>query len=61
MTITVIDASAVCAVLFGEPEAKSIKDSLEGASLVAPALLPFEVANACAMKARRHADQQAEW
>ena len=31
---------------------------LHGASLIAPALLPFEVANICLKKMRRHPDQR---
>jgi predicted nucleic acid-binding protein len=54
MTTVVVDASALCAVLFGEPEGKAIKDALDDAALVAPALLSFEVANVCVMKFRRH-------
>jgi predicted nucleic acid-binding protein len=40
----VVDASALAALLFAEPEADSIAQ-LEGARLVAPSLLDFELAN----------------
>ena len=53
MAVKVIDASALSAVLFGEPEAASVADRLTG-ELVAPALLSFELANVCLMKMRRH-------
>jgi len=53
MAVKVIDASALAAVLFGEPEAASVADRLTG-ELVAPALLSFELANVCLMKMRRH-------
>jgi predicted nucleic acid-binding protein len=49
----VIDASAMVALLFAEPEAESVVQQLNSGSLLAPLLLPFEVANACLMKARR--------
>ncbi|HEX5327575.1 MAG TPA: type II toxin-antitoxin system VapC family toxin [Acetobacteraceae bacterium] len=52
--IKVVDASAVVALLLNEPEARTIAESLDGATLIAPALLPFEVANACLSKSRRH-------
>jgi predicted nucleic acid-binding protein len=52
----VVDASALAALLFGEPEAEAIAERLDGARLVAPGLLPFELANVCLVKCRRHAD-----
>ena len=51
--VKVVDASALAALLFGEPEAEAIADRLEGARLAAPALLDFELANVCLMKIRR--------
>jgi len=54
MPAKVVDASAICALLFGEPEAASIAGQLEGAALAAPALLSFEVANVCLLKIGRH-------
>lgn len=56
----VVDASAVAALLFGEPEAEAIAVRLDGARLVAPSLLGFELANVCVMKCRRHPLQRAE-
>jgi predicted nucleic acid-binding protein len=58
MAIKVVDASALAALLFGEPEAEAIADQLGDARLVAPGLLAFELANVCLVKARRHPDQQ---
>jgi predicted nucleic acid-binding protein len=56
----VVDASAVAALLFGEPQANRVADRLKDASLYAPALLPFEVANVCLRKIRGHpADRDA--
>ena len=56
--IKVVDASALAALLFGEPEAEAVADRLAGARLVAPSLLAFELANVCLMKCRRHPDQR---
>jgi predicted nucleic acid-binding protein len=54
----VVDASAVAAVLFLEPEAASIKARIIGETLVAPALLAFEIANACVTRQRRESVRQ---
>ncbi len=54
MTVKVVDASALAAILFGEPEGEAIAGRMTGAELVAPALLHFELANVCLMKMRRH-------
>ena len=48
----------MAALLFGEPDGAAVADRLRGAELIAPALLPFEVANTCIKKMRRHADQR---
>lgn len=57
MTVKVVDASALAALLFGEPDAVAIAESLNDATLVAPSLLPFEIASVCLKKLRRHPDQ----
>ncbi len=59
MAVKVVDASALAALLFGEPEAEDVAGRLGGARLVAPALLGFELANVCLIKSRRHPEQQA--
>jgi predicted nucleic acid-binding protein len=51
--VKVVDASALAAVLFGEPEAEAIAARLETGRLVAPALLGFELGNVCLVKCRR--------
>ena len=51
--VKVVDASALAALLFGEPEAEVIAARLEGGRLTAPALLDFELANVCLIKMRR--------
>ncbi len=57
--IKVVDASALAALLFGEPEAETVARQLGDARLVAPALLGYELANVCLIKTRRHPEQQS--
>jgi predicted nucleic acid-binding protein len=57
MSVKVVDASALAALLFGEPEAEAVAEELRDARLVAPALLGFELANVCLIKARRRPEQ----
>lgn len=56
--VKVVDASALAALLFAEPEAEAIADRLKGARLAAPALLEFELANVCLTKIRRQPHQR---
>ena len=49
----VVDASALVAVLFDEPEGPSVQARLPEAGLVATAMIGFEVANAAVQKVRR--------
>jgi predicted nucleic acid-binding protein len=56
--IKVVDASALAALLFAEPEAEAIAERLEGAPLAAPSLLDFELANVCLTKIRRQPSQR---
>jgi predicted nucleic acid-binding protein len=57
MDAKVVDASAVAALLFNEPEAEDVADQLCDVRLVAPSLLGFELASMCLIKSRRNADQ----
>lgn len=50
----VIDASALAALLFGEPQAEHIADRLGQSPLIAPTLLAFEIASVCLQKLRRY-------
>jgi predicted nucleic acid-binding protein len=52
VTDKVVDASAIVALLFNELKREEIVERLRGASLHAPELLAFEVANACLKKMR---------
>lgn len=56
--VEVVDASALAALLFGEPEAAQVVGRLGTSRLVAPALLDFELANICLTKLRRHSRQR---
>jgi predicted nucleic acid-binding protein len=51
--VKVVDASALAALVFAEPEAENIAERLEGVRLAAPSLLDFELANVCLTKMRR--------
>lgn len=56
--VKAVDASAIAALLFGEPEGEVVARRLDGARLVAPSLITFELANVCLMKGRRNPDQR---
>jgi predicted nucleic acid-binding protein len=58
MPVKVVDASALAALLFGEPEAETVAEQLGDARLMAPALLGFELANVCLIKSRRHPERR---
>ena len=55
----VVDASALGALLFGEPEAEEVGRHLGYAVLLAPALLRFELASICRKKIRLHPEKRA--
>jgi predicted nucleic acid-binding protein len=52
----VVDASAIGAIMFGEPEGPTLAAHLEGHTLLAPALLDYELMNLAVKKARRRPD-----
>ncbi len=58
MLTKMIDASAVAAILFNEPEAALVAKKVGSSSLVAPILLWFEVTNVCLTKLTIHAPQR---
>ena len=58
MTDKVVDASAIVALLFNEQTRDTVAADLRGATLHAPALLEFEVANACLKKMRGLPNEQ---
>lgn len=49
----VVDASAIAAVLFGEPAGSTIRAHLEGDTLLAPQLIDYELMNVALVKIRR--------
>jgi len=58
MPIKVVDASAIGALLFGEPEGPDIAHRLSQSRLAAPELLFFEVASICLKKLKRYPDRR---
>ena len=57
-SVKVIDASALAALLFGEPESDAVAERLQGVELAAPPLLGFELATVCLVKARRYPERR---
>ena len=55
----VVDASAVGAVLFNEPEGATIRAHVRGDTLLAPHLIDYELANICWKRMRRSPASQA--
>lgn len=53
MTGVIVDASALAAVLFDEPEAASVVQKLRGHALHAPALIDYELVSTALKKVRR--------
>jgi predicted nucleic acid-binding protein len=54
VTVKVVDASAVVALLFNELTRDAVVPRLRNAALYSPELLGFEVANACLKKIRAY-------
>lgn len=59
MLASVIDTSALAAVVFGEPGADEVVRALNG-PIAAPALLWFEMASVCFAKIRSHPSKREE-
>ena len=57
--LKVVDASALGALLFGEPRADYVARQLGEATLAAPTLLRYEIASICLKKLARYPDQRA--
>jgi predicted nucleic acid-binding protein len=60
LTRLVVDASALVALVFQEPEGDAVRQRLEGATVFAPELLRFELANTAWKKIRRQPDDAAK-
>jgi len=57
MIVKVVDASAAAAVLFDEAGSDEVARRMVGATLVAPALFGFELANVCVKKSKHTPNQ----
>ena len=55
MGVKVVDASALGALVFGEPDAPAVAAQLKGSLMVAPHLLWFEIASIALKKTAMHA------
>jgi predicted nucleic acid-binding protein len=56
--IKIVDASALGALVFGEPEAEKVSEAMSNSALVAPLLLWFELSSICLKKIKKHPDQK---
>jgi predicted nucleic acid-binding protein len=54
MPVAVVDASAIGALVFGEPDAEKMAERLLNVRMIAPSLLWFELANVCVKKMKVH-------
>jgi predicted nucleic acid-binding protein len=61
MPAKVVDASALGALIFGEPQADEIAARLKGGRLFAPALLIYEMGSICLKKIRQSPTQAAKF
>ncbi len=59
MSVVVVDASAMTALLFVEPGAKEVTERLEGGDLAARSLLSWKIANVASGKVRRGTSREA--
>ncbi len=59
MATKVIDASALAALLFSEPDAEAVVAAIGADTLAAPSLLPFEIASVCRKKLQTYPEQRA--
>lgn len=59
MTDVVVDASALAALLFDEPDAVPVRRRLQGCVLYSTTLLDYELANTALKKLRRRPDDSA--
>jgi predicted nucleic acid-binding protein len=55
--VRIVDASALGALLFGEPDGPSVTAALRRRRLVAPVLLGFELASVCLKKIRQYPER----
>ena len=60
MSVLVVDASALGALVFGEPRAEEIAEALSHGPIVAPALLWFELTSICLRKVSTYPKQEEQ-
>jgi predicted nucleic acid-binding protein len=58
VTIKVVDASALAAIVFDEPAGDAVTEVIRDCELVAPSLLGYEMANICWIKVRRKPEER---
>jgi predicted nucleic acid-binding protein len=58
MSVHVVDASALGALVFGEPKADRISKTLSDEPMAAPPLIWFELASICLKKIKDHPSQK---
>ncbi len=58
MPVRVVDASALGALVFGEPEAERIAATLKDSAIAAPSLIWFEMASICLRKINSHRQEK---
>ncbi len=58
MSVRVVDASALGALIFGEPAAENISEALSDELMAAPALIWFEISSICLKKIKTHPSQK---
>ena len=59
MSLHVVDASAIAALLFNEAEGEPMGDALIGRTLAAPVLIDFELAHVCQKKMQAQPEQSS--
>jgi len=60
MPVKVVDASALGALVFAEPEAEDVMNSICDAVLIAPSLIHYELASICLKKIYNHPSKTSE-
>jgi predicted nucleic acid-binding protein len=60
MVVKVVDASAIGALIFNEPEAAGMAEDFSGARLIAPTLIDFELSSICLKKIQKHPSKTSQ-
>ena len=59
--LAVVDASAIAAILFGEPQGEEVAEALGDRELIAPTLLRYELGSVCLKKRKLYLKDQISW